>query len=222
MDAADPVDRRVAELARRWDGAVSLLAATEDVVTPALVIDGDAVEHNTAAVIDWLGDAGRWRPHVKTTKLQWAVGRLLARGVRSFKCATTLELRMLLDAGAPDVMLAMCARGANARAVRDLAARGQTAVSVLVEGDADLDEWADAPVGAFIDVDTGMGRSACRSRIPGRSSRLRARSPHAAFASPGCTHTKATTVPRRRWSAASVALPPWPGRSTRPAWRCQR
>jgi D-serine deaminase-like pyridoxal phosphate-dependent protein len=149
----------VRELSSRWGGGRFLAAAGDDVVTPALVVDADAVEHNVAAVIDGLADVERWRPHVKTFKSSWVVELLRARGVRRFKCATTLELAMLVEAGAPDVLFAMCARGANAGAVRALASRGSTAVSVLVEGASDLAEWSGAPVGVFVDIDTGLGRT---------------------------------------------------------------
>lgn len=117
------------------------------------------VEHNVAAVLDRLPAPDRWRPHVKTFKSPWVVDLLRARGVRRFKCATTLELAMLIDAGVSDVLFAVCARGANARAVREHATREPTRVSVLVEGEDDLVDWVGAPVGVFVDVDTGLGRS---------------------------------------------------------------
>lgn len=157
MDTA--LHARVRDLAARWDARPFIAAAVDDIVTPALVLDADAVEHNIRAVLASVGDPERWRPHVKTTKMAWTIERLLEHGVRRFKCATTLELQMLVDAGVPEALFAMTARGANARAVRELAQRGDTAVAVLVEGADDLDDWAGAPVGVFIDVDIGLGRT---------------------------------------------------------------
>jgi D-serine deaminase-like pyridoxal phosphate-dependent protein len=145
------------ELARQWTSFTAF--AGDELVTPALVIDAEAVEHNVRTVVDWIGDPARWRPHVKTAKLPWAIERLLTQGVRRFKCATTVELAMLIESGAPDVLFAMCARKATGRAVADLAASGPSAVSVLVEGPDDLREWAGVPVGVFIDVDSGYGRT---------------------------------------------------------------
>src|SRR4051812_30012935 len=44
--------------------------ATDDVLTPALAVYRDAVEHNIATTLRLLGnDPERWRPHVKTAKL---------------------------------------------------------------------------------------------------------------------------------------------------------
>jgi D-serine deaminase-like pyridoxal phosphate-dependent protein len=159
MSREDLHDHEVVELAARWRGDAFRAAATDDLITPALVVDGDAVEHNIATVVQHFAGPDRWRPHVKTVKLPWVIETLLAHGVRRFKCATTLELRMLIDAGAPDVLFAMTARGANARAVRALADGGATTVSVLVEGESDLVDWDGAQVGVFVDVDTGLGRT---------------------------------------------------------------
>ena len=74
--------------------------SSDRLLTPALVIDAQAVDANIAATLSALGgDAGRWRPHVKTAKLAWAIERLLAHGVSAFKCATTGELKALAEAG---------------------------------------------------------------------------------------------------------------------------
>jgi D-serine deaminase-like pyridoxal phosphate-dependent protein len=137
------------------------IAEPERLLTPTLLIYEEALEANIAATLALLGgDPGRWRPHIKTAKLAWAMRRLLERGVRQFKCATTLELETLLALGAPDVLLAYAVVGANARRVRELAAAHPGArVSVLVDNPAQIAAWRGGPVAVFLDVNPGMHRT---------------------------------------------------------------
>ncbi len=137
-----------------------LVAATADLLTPALLIYAEALDANIAATIRAVGGPDRWRPHVKTAKLAWAMQRLLDHGLRQFKCATTRELEVLCQLGAPDVLLAFPVVGANARRVAEHAvAHPGTRVSVLVESPAHLAQWCGAPVSIFIDVNPGMDRT---------------------------------------------------------------
>src|SRR2546422_872752 len=65
----------------------------DDVLTPALAIYADVVDANVRAILRVLGgDPNRWRPHVKTAKLEFIMQGLVEAGVVNFKCATTLEL----------------------------------------------------------------------------------------------------------------------------------
>src|SRR5262245_19949070 len=92
------------------------------VLTPALLIERDRVQHNIATTLQVLGgDANRWRPHVKTAKLGYVMRMLVDAGVRQFKCATSLELGVLCQAGAQDVLVAYPLIGANAARVRQIA-----------------------------------------------------------------------------------------------------
>jgi D-serine deaminase-like pyridoxal phosphate-dependent protein len=134
-------------------------------LTPALLIDLDAVRRNVARVLALLGGAPeRWRPHLKTTKCPavWAV--LVEQGVRHFKVATTRELEVLLtwleDRGvAGDVLVAQGLGPPAARRCAQLArAHPRQQVSVMVE---DLEQlpWVEEPLGLFVDLDPGMGRT---------------------------------------------------------------
>src|ERR1051326_3412072 len=70
-------------LVRDWDA----------LLTPALVIYPDVVDRNIDSTLKLVGgDTTRWRPHVKTAKLEFVTRRLVERGVTQMKCATTLEL----------------------------------------------------------------------------------------------------------------------------------
>lgn len=74
--------------------------------TPALLIDPDRVTANVHAIVAQLGgDARRWRPHVKTAKVGSVMQMMCDAGLTRFKCATTLELKALLDIGARDVLV---------------------------------------------------------------------------------------------------------------------
>lgn len=133
----------------------------DDLLTPALLIYPAALDANIAVTLGLLGgDAGRWRPHVKTAKLAWVMRRLLERGVRHFKCATTGELAALCALGAPDVLLAFPVVGANARRAAELAARHPaTRVSALIDDPAQIALWRGTPVGLFLDLNPGMDRT---------------------------------------------------------------
>lgn len=137
------------------------ISGLDRVLTPALAIYSEAVDANISFTLELLGgDANRWRPHVKTAKLESTMQRLVAHGVAHFKCATTLELRTACSAGARDVLVAYPSTGANALRVRELAAHcSGTRVSVLVESAEQLDPWLGSEVGVFIDLDPGMHRT---------------------------------------------------------------
>lgn len=137
------------------------IADLAKVMTPALAIYPDIVEANIDATLRLLdGDANRWRPHVKTAKLGYTMKRLVDRGVRAAKCATTLELLTACEAGADDVLVAYSVVGANAARVREIAQEfPKTKVSVLVETPEQAATWHDTGIGVFLDVNPGMNRT---------------------------------------------------------------
>src|SRR5437763_14380687 len=133
----------------------------EDLLTPALLIYPQIVDHNIERTLVRLGgNPERWRPHVKTAKLISTMRQMTARGIRNFKCATTLELRTVCEAGAADVLVAFACWGARARRVAQIAGEYPAiAVSALVENEHNLAEWRDSGVGIFIDVNPGGNRT---------------------------------------------------------------
>jgi D-serine deaminase-like pyridoxal phosphate-dependent protein len=162
------------------------IARADRVLTPALLVYADFVRHNIETTVGLLGgNAKRWRPHLKTTKLAWIVRELVSRGVGDFKCATTLELLTAASNGARDVLVAYPVAGANAERVRQIAASfPAVSVSTLVDSPRAVAEWAGGTVGLFIDVNPGMNRTGvdharateivdlakriCRAKIPFR------------------------------------------------------
>src|SRR5262249_48117955 len=98
------------------------VAEAARMLTPALIIDRDRVQHNIRTTLGLLGrDPDRWRPHVKTAKLGFIIRMLVDAGVGQFKCATGLELSVACQAGAHDVLVAYPLIGANAARVRQIA-----------------------------------------------------------------------------------------------------
>lgn len=132
-----------------------------DLLTPALLVYLDIVDHNIRTTIEMAGgDANRWRPHIKTAKMPAVVRRLLAHGVRNLKCSTTLELSIACAAGADDVLLAYPVMGANARRAREIAQSfPATRVSVLIESAEQAALWRGTEIGLFVDVNSGMNRT---------------------------------------------------------------
>lgn len=156
MSSSSP-ERSVAPLA---SSAPYRIAGVENVLTPALAIYPDLVDSNIDATLRLMdGNAGRWRPHVKTAKLGFVMRRYVEKGIRHCKCSTTVEVAAACAAGMEDVLLAYPVVGANARRMRELAGqRRNVRFSTLVENAAQLAGW-DASTGIFIDVNPGMDRT---------------------------------------------------------------
>lgn len=137
------------------------LEDANSILTPALLIYPEMVDANITATLKMMGnDVNRWRPHIKTAKIPAVLKQLLARGVRHFKCATTLELLTACQAGADDVLLAFAVMGRNAERVREIAEQfPATKVSVLIEAREQAEAWRGTKIGIFIDVNPGMNRT---------------------------------------------------------------
>jgi D-serine deaminase-like pyridoxal phosphate-dependent protein len=143
-----------------WDQRYSL-SSIEEVLTPALLVYPNFIASNidrTLALLD--GDANRWRVHTKTAKLGHTLRMLIERGVRNFKCATTLELLVACQEGAGDVLLAYPSIGANARRAREIAEQfPEVHISVLAESDEQIRQWSGSRLGVFLDINPGMNRT---------------------------------------------------------------
>ena len=133
----------------------------ENVLTPALAIYSDIVDSNIAETIRLLGGTpARWRPHVKTAKLENTIRQLLAHQIRQFKCATALELVTLCEAGASDVLVAFPCVGSRARRLREIALSFPSVrISLTIENRLEVDMWGGVNISMFIDVDPGMNRT---------------------------------------------------------------
>jgi D-serine deaminase-like pyridoxal phosphate-dependent protein len=145
----------------------------EQLITPALVIDLDAVADNLAATITRVGGPARWRPHLKTSKQAVIIEAMLAAGLRRFKVATCDELELLLHTAGPvpvDVLLAYPVQRAACAAAISLARTcPHASIRLLADSPAHLDalaRWAlelaenrSDPLAIVLDVDLGMHRT---------------------------------------------------------------
>ncbi len=143
-----------------WDPGYRV-SSLDDVLTPALLLYPEIVASNIKRTLDLLGgDADRWRVHIKTAKLGYTLRMLVERGVRNFKCATTLELLVACGSGAGDVLFAYPAVGANALRVREISEQfPQVRISVLAENEQQIRQWRGSRVGVFLDMNPGMDRT---------------------------------------------------------------
>lgn len=133
----------------------------DGVMTPALAIYPEIVRSNIEFTLQLLGkDPRRWRPHVKTAKLESVIRILVEHGVKQFKCATTLELLAACHAGASDILVAYPMTGANAARTRQIAAEyARVQISAIVETSAQVDNWKGSSLGLFVDINPGMDRT---------------------------------------------------------------
>lgn len=139
---------------------------TERALSPALVVHLEHVRANVARVVGLCGgDPGRWRAHVKSAKIPRVLAELARAGLSSFKCATTLEAKVLLETlrdgglAAPDVLVAYPLVGpALARLDALAGAHAGARVLVLCETPEAVRE-VPARLGVFVDVNPGMDRT---------------------------------------------------------------
>jgi D-serine deaminase-like pyridoxal phosphate-dependent protein len=137
------------------------VSSVDDVLTPALLLYPEIVASNIERTLEVLvGDANRWRVHIKTAKLGFTLRMLIEHGIRNFKCATTLELLVACRSGVGDVLFAYPAVGANVRRVTEIADQfPQVRVSVLAENEEQVRQWRGGRVGVFFDINPGMNRT---------------------------------------------------------------
>lgn len=78
-----------------------------NIATPALVLDLDAMERNMALMNEFLaGSTMKLRPHYKSHKCTALAHRQMAAGAKGLCCAKVSEAADLIEAGVEDVLLA--------------------------------------------------------------------------------------------------------------------
>jgi D-serine deaminase-like pyridoxal phosphate-dependent protein len=130
-----------------------------DLVTPALVVDAAAFEHNLTTMAAALPGA-RLRPHIKAHKCTSLAQRQAAVGHESFTCATIRECEGLAAAGlGADVLLAN--EILDARRVGALVDAGHR-ITVTVDSPATIEAAVAGGVReVVIDVNVGLPRCGC-------------------------------------------------------------
>ncbi len=136
----------------------------EDLDTPALCLDADALERNIAFMAGFLSDkAARLRPHFKTHKCPAIAWQQLRAGAIGITCAKLGEAEVLAQAGIQDILIANQLIG-TAKIARLVNLARHTRVITATEDAAHVTELAEAAqakgvrLRTIIEVDVGMGR----------------------------------------------------------------
>jgi D-serine deaminase-like pyridoxal phosphate-dependent protein len=161
------VGRRREPLERAGPPAGRILALI-DLQTPALLVDGDALEHNLATMTAAL-PGPRLRPHVKAHKCTALARRQAEGGHTGFTCATIRECEGMAAAGlGADLMLAN--EVVDARRLGALLGRDDNVQVILaVDSDATIEAAAAGGVrDVVIDVNVGLPRCGCAPEDAGR------------------------------------------------------
>src|SRR5215471_14466448 len=136
----------------------------EDVPTPALVLNVDALERNLQLMADDCRAAGiALRPHTKTHKSPWVARRQLRLGAAGVCAAKVGEAEVLVQAGIEDVLITTDLVPATMERALDLAALAHvTAVVDSVAMARELGGRASrrgVELDVLLDLDVGQGRT---------------------------------------------------------------
>jgi D-serine deaminase-like pyridoxal phosphate-dependent protein len=141
----------------------------EELDTPVLVADLDAVERNIAGMQAYCDEHGlALRPHIKTHKLPELARKQLDAGAVGITCQKLGEAEVMADAGLGDILVSFPLIGtAKAERLAALARR----ITVSVVGDSAAVAQGLAPVLAreglqvdfLVECDTGNGRTGVQS-----------------------------------------------------------
>jgi D-threonine aldolase len=138
-----------------------------DLSTPALLIDGDALEYNLSTMAAVL-PGSRLRPHVKAHKCTSLARAQRGHGHRSFTCATPKEVIGMVAAGLGDDLLLANETLDPARLAAMAALQDQAVITVAVDSRETIDAAAAAGMKyALIDVNVGLPRCGCKPNEAG-------------------------------------------------------
>ncbi len=140
----------------------------EELPTPALLLDADALERNLQRMAEFLRGRGKgFRPHAKTHKCPLIAARQLEMGAAGICAAKVSEAVVLVNAGVGKVLLTsaiMTPAKADILAGLSLDAERLDVVVDSDEGLALLQRAVrpDSDLGVLVDVDVAMGRTGTR------------------------------------------------------------
>ncbi len=136
----------------------------DEVDTPALLVDLDALERNLAKMQAYANQAGvRLRPHAKTHKCAVIAHRQTALGAVGVCCQKVGEAEALMHAGVRDVMITNQIVGAK-KLERLISLAGLGRIAVCVDDRQNVDDLERAAqrlavaLDVFVEVDVGGGR----------------------------------------------------------------
>jgi len=143
-----------------------------DLQTPALLVDGSALEHNLSAMSEAL-PGPRLRPHVKAHKTTALARRQAEGGHTGFTCATIRECEGMAAAGlGSDLMLANEVLDAR-RLGALIASRDDTRVTLAIDSEPTIEAAVAGGVReVIVDVNVGLPRCGCAPEDAGRLAEL--------------------------------------------------
>jgi D-serine deaminase-like pyridoxal phosphate-dependent protein len=138
----------------------------EELDTPTLYVDLDALDHNVALMAQRASEAGvRWRPHVKASKSPDLAKRLLAGGAQGITCAKVGEAEAMVAGGVDDILIANEIVGPIKIARLLEVARRTARLCVAVDDVRNIEElsraFAEAGMTLDVLVDINIGANRC-------------------------------------------------------------
>lgn len=154
------------------EGGVTLAGVKlGDVLTPALLVDRQAFDHNVATMAA-AHPGARLRPHVKAFKSTALARELAAAGHRAFCAATEREIEGMAAAGLGDDLL-LANEVLDCSRLGALVQADTARVTVAVDSEATVDAAAAGGVReVLIDVNVGLPRCGCDPADAGRLAEL--------------------------------------------------
>ena len=139
--------------------------------TPALLVEGEALEYNLATMASAL-PGPRLRPHVKAHKCTALARRQRDAGHPGFTLATIRECEGMAAAGLGDDLL-LANEVADARRLGALVRDGTARVTLAVDSEATIDAAITGGVEeVVVDVNVGLPRCGCAPEDAGRLAEL--------------------------------------------------
>src|SRR3954454_25409529 len=187
-------------------------AAVEEIDTPALLVDLDALDRNIAKMAEFARSAGvRVRPHAKTHKSAAIALRQIAQDAVGQCVQKVGEAEALGRGGVRDVLVSN--RVLGERKLRRLAALAQDATIALCFDSAEQIDAASrvakdfgVELGALVEIDVGMERCGV---APGKAAAALARSiadaPNLKFRGLQAYHGRAQHLPTHQQRAQAIA-----------------
>ena len=136
----------------------------EDLDTPVLLIDADALERNIQRMRTLAADAGiSYRPHAKSHKSPVLARMQLDAGAQGICCAKLGEAEVMAAAGIPDILITTPVVG-RSKLQRLVNAAQQSRISVVADDADNISDLAAAAQTAgirldvLVEVDVGQGR----------------------------------------------------------------
>jgi D-serine deaminase-like pyridoxal phosphate-dependent protein len=141
----------------------------DELESPALTVDLDAVERNIAGMQSYCDEHGiALRPHIKTHKLPQVARLQLDAGARGITCQKLGEAEVFADAGFDDILISFPLVGeAKAERLSALAERARVGVvgdsAEVAEGLSLVLSRNGGEVEFLVECDTGFGRTGVQS-----------------------------------------------------------